>query len=79
MSRTLVLQWILGGVVVWLYALDRFDTPERTRPTTTFLRYWLARVGYVFSMLALFLVLGGAFTDIDLDAVWAFLRVDDVS
>lgn len=79
MSRTLVLQWILGGVVVWLYALDRFDTPERTRPTTTFLRYWLARVGYVFSMLALFLVLGGAFTDIDLDAVWTFLRIDDVS
>lgn len=79
MSRTLVLQWILGGVVVWLYALDRFDTPGPTRPTTTFLRYWLARVGYVFCMLVLFLVLGGAFTDIDLDAVWRFLRVDGVS
>lgn len=79
MSRTLLLQWILGGVVVWLYALDRFDKPTPTRPTTTFLRYWMARVGYVFSMLALFLVLGGAFTDIDLDAVWTFLRVDSVS
>ncbi len=79
MSRTLLLQWILGGVVVWLYALDRFDQPTPTRPTTTFVRYWMARVGYVFSMLALFLVLGGAFTDIDLDAVWTFLRVDSVS
>ncbi|MDT3677354.1 MAG: hypothetical protein ROZ64_00775 [Burkholderiaceae bacterium] len=79
MNRTLLLQWVLGAVVVWLYALDRFDTPGPTRPTTTFLRYWMARVGYVFSMLALFLVLGGAFTDIDLQAVWEFLRVDAVS
>lgn len=79
MNRTLVLQWILGGVVVWLYALDRFDKPGPTRPTTTFLRYWMARIGYVFSMLALFLVLGGAFTDLDLDAAWKFLRVDGVS
>lgn len=79
MNRTLLLQWILGGVVVYLYALDRFDTPGPTRHTTTFLRYWMARVGYVFSMLALFLILGGAFTDLDLEPVWRFLQVDTVS
>lgn len=70
-----LLQWAFGALVVVLYARDRFDSPQSNRATTTFTRYWVARLGYIASMLALFLVLGGALRDVDLQMLWDFLQV----
>jgi len=64
-DHALIVQWIFGMLVVVMYARDRFESPEPRRGTTTFMRYWLARIGYLLSMLAIFLVLGGAVTAID--------------
>lgn len=77
LDHGLLLQWAFGAVVVCLYARDRFDSPQPTRATTTFTRYWVARLGYVASMLALFLVLGGALGDFDLAVLWNFLQVPE--
>ncbi|WP_231130489.1 hypothetical protein [Burkholderia cepacia] len=51
------MQWLIGVFVVVAYASDRFESPLPMRPTTTFARYWIARTGYVFSMLLLYFVL----------------------
>jgi hypothetical protein len=75
LDHGILLQWAFGALVVSLYARDRFDSPQSTRATTTFTRYWVARLGYIASMLALFLVLGGALGDVDLAALWNFLQV----
>ncbi len=64
MNNTLLFQWLFGGVAVFLYARERFDTPGPMRPTTTFTRYWMARVGYMMATLGLFLILGAATTDL---------------
>jgi len=61
-DNALILQWIFGGFVVFLYARDRFRSPHTVRATTTFWRYWSAWTGYIMAMLALFIVLGGGFT-----------------
>lgn len=61
-DTALVLQWVFGGVVVLLYARDRFEHPQPMRATTTFWRYWSAWCGYIAAMLALFVVLGGGIT-----------------
>lgn len=65
----ILLQWALGAVIVVLYARDRFDKPQSARSMTTQPRYWVARVGYIFSMLLQFLVLGGAVGDADVRSV----------
>jgi hypothetical protein len=62
-SMGAAIYWIFGGFVVVLYALDRFETPIPARGTTTFIRYWGARIGYLVSMLGLYLLLAGAVTD----------------
>lgn len=77
LDHGLLLQWAFGAVVVCLYARDRFDSPQPTRSTTTFTRYWVARLGYIASMLALYLVLGGALRDVDLAVLWNFLQVPE--
>lgn len=61
---SLSLQWLLGGVVVVLYASDRFNEPLRIRAMTTFERYWIAWFGYIAAMLGLFTLLGGGLTSI---------------
>ena len=78
LDHTLLLQWLFGAFVVGLYARDRFDSPHSTRCTTTFTRYWIARVGYIGSMLLLFLVLGGAVTDLDLKPLWQLMNLPSV-
>jgi hypothetical protein len=60
----LFIQWFFGSVVVVLYALDRFETPIPARGTTTFIRYWIVRTGYLVSMFLLYLFLAGAVTDV---------------
>jgi hypothetical protein len=75
LDHGILLQWAFGALVVSLYARDRFDSPQSARATTTFTRYWVARVGYIAAMLALFLVLGGALVDVNLQLVWDFLQV----
>lgn len=60
-----IIQWLFGSIVVLIYALDRFETPVRARGTTTFMRYCIALTGYIISLLMLYLLLGGAFTDAD--------------
>lgn len=67
----LLVQWGVGGLVVLLYARDRFDSPGPVRWTTTFARYWLARIGYMSTLLVAYLILAGAFTDAK--PLWAFL------
>lgn len=64
-SISLFIQWLFGSIVVLLYAVDRFETPVPARGTTTFVRYWVARTGYVVSMFLLYLLLAGAFTDVE--------------
>jgi|GEM_PF-5208553 len=59
----LLLQFGVGMLVVLLYARDRFESPGPVRWTTTFTRYWLARTGYMASLLLVYLLLGGAFID----------------
>ncbi|MBP0593800.1 hypothetical protein J8I87_29760 [Paraburkholderia sp. LEh10] len=63
-DQGLMLQWLFGGAVVCFYAFRRFESPGPTRATTTFWQYWLAKTGYAGSMLLLFIVLGGAGTDL---------------
>lgn len=75
LDHGILLQWAFGALVVSLYARDRFDSPQSARATTTFTRYWVARVGYIAAMLALFLVLGGALVDVNLQLIWDFLGV----
>jgi len=79
LDHTLLLQWAFGALVVGLYARDRFENPLPARYTTTFARYWVARVGYVGAMLALYLVLGGAVTDLDLKPLWRLLDLDAIA
>jgi hypothetical protein len=74
----MLLQWGFGAVIVVLYARDRFDKPDSVRFTTTRTRYWAARVGYILSMLLLFLMLGGTVADLDLRWLWDFLQVQSV-
>ena len=76
-SFPLVVQWVVGAVIVFLYASDRFDDPLRIRAMTTFERYWLAWFGYVVAMLALFVLLGGGLTVIDPSGILAALGVDE--
>lgn len=75
LDHAMLLQWCFGAIVVVLYARDRFDKPESARSTTTRTRYWSARLGYILSMLVLFLVLGGAAADLNLQWLWELLRV----
>jgi hypothetical protein len=56
-------QWLVGGLVVVVYAFSRFDSPTPARATTTFARYWVAKFCYIFAMLLLFTFLGGGLTD----------------
>lgn len=73
-NASLMVQWILGGVIVILYARDRFDDPSRMRAMTTFGRYWLAWCGYIVAMLALFVLLGGGITEIDASMLFRTLQ-----
>lgn len=59
----LILQWSLGILVVCLYSHDRFEKPCSVRWTTTFARYWFARTGYMATLVAIYLILAGCFTD----------------
>ncbi len=79
LDHNLLLQWAFGALVVGLYARDRFESPLPARYTTTFARYWVARLGYMGSMLALYLVLGGAVTDLDLKPLWQLLDLDSIA
>lgn len=72
-ESTLAFQWLFGGAVVIVYAMDRFKNPSPMRATTTFWRYWSAWLGYVTAMLALFVFLGGGFTTINLSQLAPFL------
>jgi hypothetical protein len=63
MNTTNLAQWFIGGLVVLIYAYNRFESPLSMRPTTTFVRYWVALCCYIGSMLMLFVLLGGAFSD----------------
>ncbi|TDN57874.1 hypothetical protein B0G77_8719 [Paraburkholderia sp. BL10I2N1] len=81
-DQGLLLQWLFGGAVVCFYAFRRFENPGPTRATTTFWQYWLAKTGYAGSMLLLFIVLGGAGTDLpkqifDLLQISAAIRMAD--
>ncbi len=78
LDHAMLLQWCFGAVIVVLYARDRFDKPESARSTTTRTRYWGARVGYILSMLLLFLMLGGAAADLNFQWLWDFLQVQAV-
>lgn len=64
-SISLFIQWLFGSAGVLFYAVDRFEKPVPARGTTTFMRYWMARTGYVASMFLLYLLLAGAFTDVE--------------
>jgi hypothetical protein len=72
----LVVQWVVGAAIVCLYASDRFNDPLRIRAMTTFERYWLAWLGYVVAMLALFVLLGGGISVVDPALVLGGLGVD---
>lgn len=72
-DSSLVFQWMFGGVVVVIYAMDRFKSPSPMRATTTFWRYWSAWFGYLVAMLALFVFLGGGFTAISPTLLEPFL------
>lgn len=72
-ESTLAFQWMFGGAVVVVYAMDRFKSPSPMRATTTFWRYWSAWLGYVTAMLALFVFLGGGFTTISLSQLAPFI------
>lgn len=63
MNTTNLAQWFIGGLIVLIYAYNRFESPASMRPTTTFVRYWVALCCYIGSMLMLFVLLGGAFSD----------------
>ena len=63
MNTTNLAQWFIGGLIVLIYAYNRFESPSSMRPTTTFARYWVALCCYIGSMLMLFVLLGGAFSD----------------
>jgi hypothetical protein len=63
MNTTNLSQWVIGAVIVLIYAYNRFESPSSMRPTTTFMRYWVALTCYIGSMLMLFVLLGGAFSD----------------
>ncbi|MEF7617584.1 hypothetical protein V4F39_26985 [Aquincola sp. MAHUQ-54] len=76
-DQALVLQWLVGALVVVLYARDRFRNPRPMRASTTFWRYWSAWCGYVAAMVMLFIVLGGGITAIDPTMLWRLLQVDE--
>lgn len=63
MDKTSLAQWAIGALTVLIYAYNRFESPSSMRPTTTFLRYWVALTCYIGSMWMLFVLLGGAFSD----------------
>jgi hypothetical protein len=63
MNGTSLAQWVIGALIVVIYALNRFETPSPVRATTTFMRYSIARFCYVFAMLTLFILLGGGLTE----------------
>lgn len=75
-DQTLAFQWIVGALVVVLYARDRFRSPQPMRASTTFWRYWSAFVGYVASMLMLFVVFGGGLSAVDPKVLMQLLQVD---
>jgi hypothetical protein len=75
-QKVIILQWVIGVIVVAVYASDRFESPLPMRPTTTFMRYWVARSGYVLSMLFLYYVLSQACSDTS--SLTAFLGIDDL-
>ena len=75
---SLTVQWLFGGVVVILYAKDRFNDPLRIRATTTFERYWLAWSGYIFAMLGLFVLLGGGLTEVNVTALLKAFGAGDI-
>ena len=62
MNTTSLAQWFIGALIVLIYAYNRFESPSSMRPTTTFVRYWVALCCYIGSMLMLFVLLGGAFS-----------------
>ena len=78
-DSALAVQWIFGGAVVVVYAMDRFKHPCPMRATTTFWRYWSAWFGYLVAMLALFVFLGGGFTAVDSNILEPFLGIDSTS
>lgn len=75
---SLTVQWLLGGVIVVLYAKDRFNDPLRIRATTTFERYWLAWFGYIVAMLGIFVLLGGGLTEVNAVALLKMIGAGDV-
>lgn len=58
-----LLYWIFGGLMVFIYAKQRFNTPTNKKSLTTRVRYNFATFSYVFSLEFLFLLLGGMFAD----------------
>ena len=76
-DHALIVQWIFGMVVVVMYARDRFESPAPLRCTTTFLHYWAARIGYMLTLFAIFLILGGAVTAVDPKWILTVLNVGD--
>ena len=56
-------QWAMGLLVVVIYGAQRFDSPEHLRATTTFFRYFFAKLFYVASVVFLFVLIAGALTD----------------
>ncbi len=52
-------EWIIGFVLVLIYAQSRFNTPKSNKSSTTVYRYHFAFICYFLSLCLLYLLLGG--------------------
>ena len=59
-ALTAHLEWLLGLVIVLVYAHGRFSTPQTNRASTTAARYYFAAIGYSVSTVLLYVLLSGA-------------------
>ena len=53
------IEWLIGLVLILIFAQSRFNTPKSNRSSTTLYRYYFAFLCYFLSLCLLYLLLGG--------------------